>query len=140
MSLGDFFSGIGDILATPGNLPAIASLVQGQPSGPGGGVMVGGPSGLVVGQFPTVPTPTGVTAALGAGSCPTFRQSAQRVRATPEIRAVNPSTGKIESWVHRGSPLVWSGDRACAKRYAKHAGFTLKRRGSGSPRRAIRRR
>ena len=149
MSLGDFLSGIGDVIQTGiQTLPAIIEAGQrgGAPIGtfpqlpplagfpglslqPGGGVVAVPGSGAVV----TAGAP------VVSGSCASFVPTRSRLRAQRELRAVNPSTGKIESWTHRGSPLIWSGDRAIAKRYAKVAGFSLSRRKS-SARTAVRRR
>lgn len=143
MSLGDFIGGLGDIF--------LEGLRRQLP--PGGGVIVDGfPSPGPTPQFPGIPslslTPGGVTGTAGAatavaataGGCPSFVPTRSRLRAVRELRAVNPSTNRIESWTHRGSPLVWSGDRAIAKSYAKAAGFTLKRRGGSHRHTATRRR
>jgi len=133
MSLGDFLQGVADVAQT-----AITTLPQIIAANQAGGA--------IPGPFPGVPSLSlspgaiagvGAAAAAGVGGCPQFVATRTRLRAVPELRAINPSTQKIESWTHRGSPIIWSGDRAIAKKYAKAAGFTLRRRGSTArPRRA----
>lgn len=135
MSLGDFLSGLGDVAQTAiQTTPAILQALQsnqvtafpsfGQAPFPG------------VPAFPSLTSGLPIAGTTGAavqasGGCPSFVPTRTRMRAVPELRAINPTSGKIESWTHRGSPLVWSGDRAIAKRYAKAAGFTMRRRRSG---------
>ena len=129
MSLGDFLGGVGEVIQTGiQTAPAIIQALQGQPvtAQPFGGFPLTG--------LPDIPrlslAPSATAAGVQAsGACPQFVPTRTRMRAVQELRAINPSTGKIESWTHRGSPLVWSGDRAIAKKYAKAAGFSMRRRG-----------
>lgn len=128
MGLGEFITGVGNVIQTGiETLPAIIA------AGQGGAVVPGGTPQVVQPLLPGLTTPgtVGATVAGVAGACPSFRASPTRVSPIRELRAVDPTTGKIHSWQHAGTPLIWSRDRACAKRYAKQAGFTLKRRGSG---------
>jgi len=136
MSLGDFLTGVGDVIQTGiQTLPAIIAAGQQQPQ-------------VQVPQFPALPVGPqqlgqlgqGTVSGVTTGGCGQFVPTRSRMRAVRELRAVNPSNGKIESWTHRGSPIVWSGDRAIARSYAKAAGFTLKRRGSCARRSPVRRR
>lgn len=141
MSLGDFLSGIGEVFQTGiQTLPAIIQAGRDPLT-----------TTLSTQQFPGIPslslTPGGVgpagavpAVAATAAGCPSFVPTRSRLRAVRELRAVNPTTNRIESWTHRGSPIIWSGDRAIAKSYAKAAGFTLKRRGGSHRHTATRRR
>lgn len=134
MGLGEFLSGVGSVIETGiETLPAIIQAGQ-QPT-------VNLPAlGLQPGAFPQLPTGAAGLPMATAGGCAQFVQTQSRMRAVREIRAVNPSTNKIESWTHRGSPIIWSGDRAIARKYAKQAGFTLRRRRGGGSSPAARRR
>lgn len=145
MGLGEFLSGVGDVIQTGiQTLPAIISAGQGQPvpsTFPALGIAPPGIPGLQVpGITPGVTGP--VTPSVSATSCATFQPSRQSVRPVREIRAINPSNMRIESWRHRGTPLVYSGDRAIARQYAKATGHVLRRRSSGGTtrRRTTRRR
>jgi len=148
MSLGDFLSGVGEVIQTGiQTLPAIiaAGRQPGLGFGPpqiGPGVTTGVPTTLE--EFASGIVGPGIgglpAGGISAGQCAGFVPTRTTMRAIRELRAVNPSTGQINSWTHRGSPLIWSGDRALAKRYAKAAGFTLRRRGGSSHRAAARRR
>lgn len=147
MGLGDFLSGVQSVIETGiQTLPAIISAgQQGTVQQLAPGVASGGGSDL---QALLMGAGAGQLGANGGGgggvACApgtsAFRATRSSARAVREIRAVNPVTGKIESWTHRGSPIIWSGDRAIAKKYAKSAGFTLRRRGSCPTRRRTTRR
>lgn len=137
MSLGDFLGGVQSVVETGiRTLPQIVAA--------GRSPAAFDPSTLSLpqslGAFGSALTPgAGPVAGIGGGACAQFVPTRTRLRAQRELRAVNPSTGKIESWTHRGSPLVWSGDRAIAKRFAKATGQTLRRRTRARPRTTRRR-
>jgi len=151
MGLGDFLSGLGETLV--GALEAVApvagaivpQIVQQRGlerslrrlprfEGPfGQGFVEGGLGDL----FPGLPGATGdllrnlVGAPAMGGGCP-VTTTRPTVRPVREFRCQHPTTGKILSWRYQGMPLLYSGDRSAAKRYAKMTGQTLRRRASGS--------
>lgn len=72
----------------------------------------------------------------GGVGCPgLFAPTAQRVRPVPQIECMDPTTGRIHVWQHMGRPILRSGDRAVAKRYAKLTNRKIVGRSTGGRRR-----
>ena len=141
MGLGDFLS---DILNTGvQNLPAIVSAVRG-PTSPqamsfapataaAGGLLGAGnvferALGLAPGGGGATGLPQGYAPAL-------FRPSATQRGATPKRRIEVMAGGRLYAFQYLGRPILYSGDRGVAKRWARITGHTLGRRGAARVRR-----
>lgn len=137
MGLGDFLS---DVLTTGvQNLPAIVSAVRG-PSSPQAQSFLPAPlqGGLLERMLQPGGAPAGGGGALPQGYAPAlFRPSATLRGATPKrrIEVIPAGSGRVHAWAYLGRPILYSGDRAVAKRWARITGHTLGRRAAGRRRR-----
>lgn len=137
MGLGDFLS---DILNTGvQNLPAIVSAVRG-PSSPQaqsftqGGLL--GPGNVFERALGIAPAGAVATTGLPQGYAPAlFRPSATMRGATPKRRIEVMAGGRLYAFQYLGRPILYSGDRGVAKRWARITGHTLGRRGAARARR-----
>lgn len=87
------------------------------------------------GIFDTTDNPADdLFAQVGGGPMPIqispTRRCSTRLPSTVEVPYTTPSGMKRTAYYkNMGRPILFTGDRAAAKRYAKHAGYSLRRRG-----------
>jgi hypothetical protein len=136
MGLGDI---IGDILgAATENLPEIVAQIRGRDS-PQARSFAPAPTRLGQGITEMLgldaPQPAG-GGALPRGFPPAlFRPSMATGRPSPRrrIEIIPSGTNRVYAYAYLGRPILYSGDRSVARRWAKITGHTLGRRGAGRP-------